>query len=71
MKKRRVWRELDLEVNGLRTVQLHDSISEEELRRLRALHIVDVDGFIIDGDSMHLPHDKGYWDTYIRPSVRR
>lgn len=46
LKYHRIWSEYVLEETGLECVQLHDSISQEELRRLTDMGIIDQEGFI-------------------------
>jgi len=45
-KYHRIWRDAELEEGGLDCVRLHDSISQEELRRFVDLGVIDKEGYI-------------------------
>lgn len=59
LKSYRIWGEGVLQENGVKCVQLYDSISQEEFRRLVDIILVDADGFI----TKTFPLAK----TFIRP----
>ena len=48
LKKWQVWCENNLELNGCRNPKLWNSISQEELLRLKFMDVLDVDGLFSD-----------------------
>jgi len=46
LKSYRIWCEGILQENGVKCVQLYDSISQEEFRRFVDMGLVDTDGFM-------------------------
>jgi len=45
-KYHRIWRDSIMEEKGLACVRLHDSVSQEELRRFVDLGVIDKEGYI-------------------------
>ena len=45
-KYHRIWRDSTMEEKGLDCVRLHDSVSQEELRRFVDLGVIDKEGYI-------------------------
>ena len=60
LKKWQVWSENNLELDGCRNPKLCDSISQEELLRLKFMGVLDVDGYFPK-------YRKRCPETYIRP----
>jgi len=58
-KKNQIWCELELELDGCRNPKLHNSISQEELLRLKFMEVLDADGYF--------PPGKRCPRVYIRP----
>jgi len=46
LKYHRIWRDAELEEGGLDNVRSHDSLSQEEYKRLIDLGVIDKEGYI-------------------------
>lgn len=59
LKSYKIWCEGVLQENGVKCVQLYDSISQEEFRRFVDMGLIDADGFMTKTFSLA--------KTFIRP----